>query len=538
MAISGLVTPLTAKDNPTKLPIVPLPAEIETTSEKPFAANRPIEVTVDTSVDGNSLHLANILADKLTGKASAKDKKSKKGQLILTANHLLPAEGYRLTVNPDTIILSASTPAGFFYGVQTLRQLNATSADGSIPSLLITDEPRMEWRGFMLDEGRHFFGKEEVKRILDLMSLYKFNRFHWHLTEDQGWRIEIKKWPKLTEVGAWRPSAEIGRKGVVPKPDAKPYGGYYTHDDIREIVAYAKERFIEVIPEIDLPGHTQAMVAAYPELLACDPENKHEVWPLAGVSDDVMNVTRPEAIQMSKDIIDDLIELFPYKYIHLGGDECPTDKWRKNEDCQKRLAEIGSDNYRDLQLDYYRSLQQHVDAKPESERRRLIFWNEVIHGNTSMLSDSITIMSWIGTKPAEEDGRRAASMGYEVIMTPQIPYYINRRQSTDSREPETQGQGTETLKRVYTYMPLHDVTDDIRPRYKGIQGNFWSEHVPDASTLEYLMLPRLTAIAEAAWTKETFRDYDDYIKRLRPHKRIYEKFGLNYAPYIFEEESK
>ncbi|MDE7452134.1 MAG: beta-N-acetylhexosaminidase, partial [Paramuribaculum sp.] len=346
--------------------------------------------------------------------------------ISLATDMSIAPEGYIMNVTPAGIVITASRPAGFFYGLQTLRQLLPASSTtaATIEEVTIEDSPRFGWRGFMLDEGRHIFGKDEVKRVLDMMALYKMNRLHWHLTEDQGWRIEIKKYPKLTDVGAKRGSTSLG--WIAFAPDTIPYSGFYTQDDIKEIVAYAKDRFIEVVPEIDIPGHTQAAVAAYPELLACDPENPHEVWKMQGVSRDVMNVSNPAAVQFAKDVIDALIPLFPYGYIHLGGDECPTDKWEKNEACIAQLDSIGSTNFRDLQLNFYKELTDHIATKPKDEQRKLIFWNEVLHGNTDMLPQDMTIMAWVG---ADKAAKEAATRGLTSILSPQIPYYIKRKQS-------------------------------------------------------------------------------------------------------------
>ena len=311
--------------------IIPLPASLK---KGPSSFTFPKEATyMVPSYAGDSI--ANLFSamlpqlEKATG-ASIKPTDAN-SDISLMLDMSIPAEGYIMNVNPAGVVISASRPAGFFYGLQTLRQMLPVNADApaTIEEVTIEDSPRFGWRGFMLDEGRHIFGKDEVKRVLDMMALYKMNRFHWHLTEDQGWRIEIKKYPKLTDVGAKRGSTSLG--WIAYDPDTIPYSGYYTQEDIKEIVAYAKDRFIEVVPEIDIPGHTQAAVAAYPEILACDPENTHEVWKMQGVSRDVMNVSNPAAVQFAKDVIDELIPLFPYGYIHLGGDECPTDNWQKND---------------------------------------------------------------------------------------------------------------------------------------------------------------------------------------------------------------
>ena len=466
---------------------------------------------------------------------------AKKGDahIVLYVDEYMGKEAYRLSVTPKRINIAAATPAGFFYALQTLKQLmprnvmagvrDESVKEWSIPCVFIVDEPRFSWRGFMLDEGRHFYGKEEVKKIIDVMAAYKMNRFHWHLTEDQGWRIEIKKYPKLTEVGAWR-DTKVCAWGDV-KPDGIRYGGFYTHEDIKEVVAYAKERFVEIVPEVDIPGHSQAAVASYPEFLACDPENNHEVWKWQGVSGDVINVANPMAVQLAKDVIDELTELFPFGYIHLGGDECPTYKWERNAECQALLKEIGSTNYRDLQIHFYKQLKDHVAAKPVEKQRKLIFWNEVLHGNTASLGNDITIMAWIGADGAAVD---AAKRGMTTILSPQIPYYINRRQSKLATEPMSQGYGDETVERVYNYKPMNNVAEELQPKYLGVQANFWTEWVVEPSVVEYLMLPRLAAVAEAGWTPAELRNYDDFINRLQGEAKYYQLRGVDYGKHVFK----
>ena len=474
-----------------------------------------------------------------TGIKVSSTQKEAKARIILDLNPQLPAEAYKLNVSKKQVRIEASRPAGFYYALQTLKQLMprnvmagvATSdhSQWSLPSVEIEDAPRFEWRGFMLDEGRHFFGKDEIKRVIDMMAIYKMNRFHWHLTEDQGWRIEIKKYPKLTETGAWRNSKVLAYGDV--KPDGERYGGFYTQKDIKEIVAYAKKKFIEIIPEIDIPGHSQATVAAYPEFFACDPRDKHEVWLQQGISTDVINVANPKAMQFAKEVIDELTELFPFNYIHLGGDECPTRKWQKNDECKKLLSEIGSSNFRDLQIYFYKQLKDYIATKPADQQRQLIFWNEVLHGNTSILGNDITIMAWIGANAA---AKQAAKQGMNTILSPQIPYYINRKQSKLPTEPMSQGHGTETVEAVYNYQPLKDVDAALQPYYKGVQANFWTEWVTEPSVLEYLMLPRLAAVAEAGWTPQEKRNYEDFKERIRKDAELYDLKGWNYGKHIMK----
>lgn len=521
--------------------LVPQPSHLNVTNES-FEFGKQVKAKV-APYQGDSI---NIVFDsfkddfrKATGIKIASTRNEAKATILLNLNKELAADAYKLNVSKEQIRIEAARPVGFFYALQTLKQLMPRNVMAgvamteqkawSIPTVEIEDAPRFQWRGFMLDEGRHFFGKEEVKRVLDMMATYKMNRFHWHLTEDQGWRIEIKKYPKLTEVGAWRDSKVLAYGDV--KTDGERYGGFYTQKDIKEVVEYAKKKFIEIVPEIDIPGHSQAAIAAYPEFLACDPQNEHGVWLRQGVSADVINVANPKAVQFAKDVIDELTELFPFGYIHLGGDECPTQKWEKNEECKALLNEIGSTKFRDLQLHFYKQLKEHIAAKPANQQRQLIFWNEVLHGNTELMGNDITIMAWIGANKA---AKQAAKLGMNTILSPQIPYYINRKQSNLPTEPKTQGQGTETVEAVYNYQPLNGVDAELQPYYMGVQANFWSEWVIEASTLEYLILPRLAAVAEAGWTPQEKRNFESFKKRIRKDAELYELKGWDYGKHIMK----
>lgn len=469
-----------------------------------------------------------------------KASKAAKAALQLRLNPSLKGESYCLTVSKTNVIIEAARPVGFFYALQTLKQMLPTRAvmagvsvekgtSMTLPVVEIEDAPRFGWRGFMLDEGRHFFGKKAVKQVLDVMAAYKMNRFHWHLTDDQGWRVEIKKYPRLTTYGAWRNTMTLSWGNTLP--DGERYGGYYTQDDVREIVAYARERFIEIVPEVDIPGHSQAAVAVYPEFLACDPEKPHEVWLSQGVSTDVINVANPKAVQFAKDVIDELITLFPYQYMHLGGDECPVKKWEQNKDCQALLKQIGSKNYRDLQIHFYKQLKDYVASKPAQQQRHFIFWNEVLHGNTSVLGKDFTVMAWVG---ADKAAQEAAKRGLTTILSPQIPYYINRRQSKDIWEPRSQGWGTETVEAVYNYVPMKNVAENLQEKYMGVQANFWTEWVENTPKLQYLLLPRLAAVAEAGWTPQAERSYPDFLKRLQQERSYYDMKGMNYGKHVFK----
>ncbi len=523
----------------TQLSLVPQPAHIEE-GQGSFTFSKLVKTSADEYVGDSINWVLTNFEKNFTATTGTQFKHVKKGATLqLKRNQTISSEGYKLQITPTQIRIEASRPAGFYYALQTLQQLlptrsviagitNDTTTSYTLPVVNIEDSPRFAWRGFMLDEGRHFYGKKEIKKILDVMAAYKLNRFHWHLTEDQGWRIEIKKYPKLTEVGAWRHSKALAYGSTVP--DGERYGGYYTQEEAREIVNYAKERFIEIVPEVDIPGHSQAAVASYPELLACDPQNHHEVWLSQGVSADVINVASPKAVKFAKDVIDELTNIFPFGYIHLGGDECPTYKWEHNTECQQLLKQLGSKNYRDLQINFYNQLKQYVAQKPKAQQRRLIFWNEVLHGNTSSLGKDITIMAWIGADAAAKD---AAQKGFTTILSPQIPYYINRRQSKDVWEPRSQGYGTETVEAVYNYVPMKNIDSNLQKQYLGVQANFWTEWVEDASTVNYLMLPRLAAVAEAAWTPQQQRNYTNFVKRMQQEPSFYKAKDMNFGKHIF-----
>ena len=527
-----------------ELSLIPLPQSVER-GEGFFVFDKRVRVNVPEYAGDSLFSVVARFAGELceaTGVA-LKRTKSASASMRVVLDESLADEAYRLTVDGEGIAIEVARPAGLFYALQTLKQLmprnvvagvyDDTVEQWGVPAVKIADEPRFGWRGFMLDEGRHFYGKEEVKKIIDIMAAYKMNRFHWHLTEDQGWRVEIKKYPRLTEVGAWRDSRVLGWGDT--KPDGIRYGGFYTREDIKEVVEYARKRFVEIVPEVDIPGHSQAAVASYPGILACDLNVWHEVWKWQGVSADVINVADPNAVRFAKDVIDELIEMFPFGYIHLGGDECPTVKWERNEDCRNLLAEIGSKNFRDLQINFYKQLKEHIAAKPVAEQRKLIFWNEVLHGNTESLGKDITIMAWVGADRAAEN---AAKRGMFTILSPQIPYYINRRQSPLPTEPRSQGYGTETVEAVYNYIPMNGIAEDLQGRYLGVQANFWTEWVEDASTVQYLMLPRLAAVAEAGWTQQRLRNYADFTKRIQADALFYKLKGVNYGKHIFEGDSE
>lgn len=481
----------------------------------------------------------------VTGKTLSLSTTSVGAPFVLALDNTLATEEYNLTVTATSITIKAASPVGFFFALQSIKQLlpaalaaakaNSGITNWSVPAITIADKPRFPWRGFMLDCGRHFFDKTEVKKVLDIMATYKMNRFHWHLTEDQGWRIEIKKYPKLTQVGSVRKYSQIWSDPEGVYHDLIPYGPFfYTQEDIKEVVAYAKERFIEVIPEIDMPGHLQAAMAAYPEY-SCTPTANHEVWTDYGVSGDVLNVANPSSVSFVKDILDEIIPLFPYKYIHLGGDECPTSAWQNNTACQALLASLGSTNYRDLQTNFFKQIETYLKNKVNvTDQRKVIAWNETLGGD--LTGSNATIMAWVNWA---SDSKVAASKGLDVIMTPQIPYYINRKQSSGSNEPFSQGSGTETVEAVYAYEPIPtDATTAQLPYYKGVQANFWSEHVFQNSVLEYLMLPRIAAVAETGWTPKANKNFTDFVARIRQDSTLYQLNNWEYGKHYMTDQKK
>ncbi len=441
----------------------------------------------------------------------------------------LGAEGYTLDVRPGRVVARAPEAAGLFYAVQTIRQLlpaeifrdaPAGEVDWSMPAVAIEDMPRFGWRGAHLDVGRHFMPKEFVKKYIDLLALHKLNVFHWHLTEDQGWRIEIKQYPKLTEVGSCRKETIVGRQQrdqTQWKFDATPHCGFYTQDDAREIVAYAKARFVTVVPEIEMPGHAIAAIAAYPELgLTGEPMEVATRW---GVFSDILNA-EPATITFMQNVLTEVMAIFPSKYIHVGGDEANKDKWKVNPRIQARIKELGVKDENALQSWFIRQM----DAFLTSKGRRLVGWDEILEGG---LAENAVVMSWRGIK----GGIEAARQGHDVVMAPTTNTYFDYYQSKDqAREPLAIG-GFLPLETVYEYEP---VPADLEPQFAkhvlGAQGQVWTEYIPDPKHVEYMAFPRLTALAEAVWTPKDRKNYPDYIERLTPHLRRLQALDVNYRP--------
>lgn len=450
-------------------------------------------------------------------------------------------EGYVLSVTTKGVNIQAATAEGAFYAMQSLRQLLpndfVTGANRTkkvqIPTVTIHDSPRFEYRGFMLDVSRHFHPVSEIKRILDLMAYYKMNRFHWHLTDDDGWRAEIKKYPKLTTIGAQSDSCRMNdmERGLYYEKDYGPY--FYTQDEMRDVVRYAAERGIDVVPEVDMPGHFCAAMAAYPEF-SCTPDGPHAVIDgHGGIYEDVLNVANPRAVQFAKDVVSELCDIFPYPYFHIGGDECPTAAWERNADCQKMIADLGLTNPRQLQQRFIQEISEVLRTKG----KRLYVWNECITEDGAdielMKSMHPVVFSWY---PSRKAARLASSLQMPTIVSDihstDGSYYINRRPSAEEGEPVGAGKGDDTVEKTYTYVPVPaDIPAEQAKYYIGVQATFWCEWVSDSKYLEYLAFPKMMCIAEAGWTPESLKDWQDFRRRMTLDTPLLDSWGYNYSKH-------
>ncbi|MDX2161564.1 MAG: beta-N-acetylhexosaminidase [bacterium] len=442
--------------------------------------------------------------------------------ILLDSDPELDDEGYRLDVMPDSIRLEANTPAGLFYGAQTLRQLlpaeletppTAGEPPAAVPCLDIEDAPRYRWRGLHLDCARHMMPVAFIKRFLDWMALHKFNTFHWHLTDDQGWRIEIKAYPRLTEIGSQRAATPIpaDRKTL----DGQPYGGFYTQDEVRDVIAYAADRFITVVPEIEMPGHAAAALASYPELGCVG--SGYQVRTFWGIEDDVFCAGNDQVFTFLENVLSEVIDLFPSAFIHVGGDECPKVRWEQCPKCQAAIAREGLKDEHELQSWFIRRMETFLNAKG----RRLIGWDEILEGG---LAPNATVMSWRGT----EGGIAAAAAGHDVVMSPMSHCYLDYYQSEDTdNEPPAIG-GYLPIDQVYRFNPAEGVPADKSGHVLGGQGNLWTEYMPTEAQVEYMAYPRAAALAEALWTAPAERDYGDFAARLNAHLLRLDALGVRY----------
>ncbi len=435
----------------------------------------------------------------------------------------LGAEEYELTISRDEIAVKAGSEAGVFYAKGTLDQIIAQSPDNVLPCLTVKDKPQFAYRGAHLDCCRHFWTVDEIKTWIDMIAMHKINVFHWHLTEDQGWRIEIKKYPLLTEYGSIRKKTIAGHLFNSTGYDETPYGGFYTQEQVKEVVAYAAERFITVVPEIEMPGHAVAALACYPEL-GCT-GGPYEVWPDWGVSEDVFCIGKEATFEFLENVLDEVCELFPSEYIHIGGDEAPRVRWENCPDCQKRMKEEGLESEAQLQSYLVARIEKYLNAKG----KKIIGWDEILEGG---VTPTATVMSWRGP----EGGIAAAKQGNNVIMAPNSNFYFDYYQTQD---PEKNGEplgigGHLNLEKCYSFDPFDQLDENTKNHIWGIQANTWTEYITTFDHVMWMDLPRMAALAEVAWSAER-TSYQNFVDRVQTALLpLYEERGYNYAPFAFE----
>ncbi|UFH56112.1 beta-N-acetylhexosaminidase [Spirosoma sp. KNUC1025] len=507
--------------------LVPKPVHLE---ERSGSYTLPAKPTIGVqSTNPDVRRIAQMLADQLA-KSTGTTPVVKTGNagkdisFVSAKGPKLGAEGYMLTVTPKQIVITAEQPQGFFYGVQSLMQLmpaavfSSAKVDGvtwSVPACTVEDQPRYGYRGSMLDVGRYFYPVPFIKKYIDLLAVHKMNTFHWHLTEDQGWRIEIKKYPELTQKASIRPSTMVGHYRD-HKYDNKPYGGFYTQDEVRDIVKYAQDRFITVIPEIEMPGHSVAVLSVHPELGG----NLDRMLPVSstwGVHEQVL-FPREETFTFLENVLTEVMALFPSQYIHIGGDECPKIEWKQSKFCQALMKEKGLKDEHELQSYFI----QRIDKFVTSKGRRIIGWDEILEGG---LSPNATVMSWRGIN----GGIAAARQNHDVVMSPTTYCYLDYYQADPKTQPVEIG-GFLPLEKVYSFNPsvTDSLTADQAKHVLGVQANVWSEYLPTTHYVEYMAYPRLIAIAETAWTPGEAKNFDDFKQRLEAHKKRLDYLNVNY----------
>jgi hexosaminidase len=433
-------------------------------------------------------------------------------------------EAYQLKISGNKISIKATTEKALFLGTQTILQLIFEHKnDFKIPELEIYDEPKFAWRGMHLDVARHFFSVNEVKQYLDYLALYKINTFHWHLTDDQGWRIEIKKYPKLTEIGSVRKETMVGKYDD-HNFDGKPYGGFYTQEEIKDVVKYAQKLHINIVPEIEMPGHALAALSAYPEL-ACTP-GPFEVATKWGVFDDVF-CPKEETFTFLENVLDEVIALFPSQYIHIGGDECPKKRWKESQFCQDLIKKENLKDENGLQSYFIHRIEKYVNSKG----RKIIGWDEILEGG---LAPNAAVMSWKGT----EGGIEAAKTKHFAVMTPGEFCYFDHYQGDPNYEPLAIG-GFLPLKKVYSYQPISAGLSKEEISYiLGVQANLWTEYIPDFKQVEYMLFPRLMALSEVSWGTSNPEKYADFEKKVKQHFTLLDHLKINYAKTIYNLKGK
>lgn len=448
------------------------------------------------------------------------NEKAKTSVRLKLMNRLpLGDEGYMLKVDKKGVLITAAKPAGIFYGIQSLKQLLPTEADAkdlSIQYIDIKDQPRFKWRGLHLDVARHFFPVSFIKKYIDYMAMYKLNTFHWHLTEDQGWRLEIDQYPGLTEISHWRDETVVGHASRSKEYDGMGYGGFYTKKQVKEIVAYAAERYITVVPEIEMPGHTVAVLAAYPELGCTGAPYKVEgMW---GVHKDVFCAGKEETFKFLENVMDEVCEMFPSTFIHIGGDECPKHRWEECPLCQKRMNDEGLADEHELQSYFIQRMEKYLNKKG----RQIIGWDEILEGG---LAPGASVMSWRGVK----GGIAAAKQKHTVVMSPNSHMYFDHYQTRDTKDEPLAIGGFLPLKKVYSYEPIpEELTQEEQKYILGAQANVWTEYIPSTSHAEYMLFPRVCALAEVVWTPKVKKDFIEFEKRMVTEYKRLDMYKVNY----------
>ena len=516
--------------------VIPLPQEVSLTQENPFKLNENVLIAYPENnalLQRNAEFLSEYIQQATNyapkTKAIAAGEQVKNAIVLGLDPSIANKEGYVLTTTPEGININGQTENGVFYGIQTLRKsipAEAKEATILIPAGEIKDEPRFSYRGMHLDVGRHFFPKEFIKKYIDLLALHNMNTFHWHLTDDQGWRIEIKKYPKLTEIGSQRSRTVIGRN--TQEYDNTPYGGFFTQEEAKEIVKYAQERYITVIPEVDLPGHMLAALAAYPEM-GCT-GGPYEVCPRWGIFEDVLCIGNDQTMQFLEDVMNEIIEIFPSKYVHIGGDEAPRTRWEKCQKCQARIKTEGlkADKNHTAEDRLQSYCMTRIEEFLNSKGRQIIGWDEILEGD---VAPNATVMSWRGM----EGGIKAAQLGHDVIMTPTSFCYFDYYQTADTKDEPLGIGGYVPIEKVYSLKPVPAVlTEEQSKHILGAQANLWTEYIHSSEHVEYMVLPRMAALAEVQWTQPEKKDFKDFTKRLARLMKFYQRDGFNYAKHVFD----
>jgi len=513
--------------------IIPQPQNSTLGSGKPFVLSSTTKISFPKD-DKNLKQIAAFLSEYIqisTGiKVQFTDLPINKNGIELQSNFKNEnKEAYKLNVNENRIVINGASSAGTFYGVQMLRKvlmINPEKSQIKLPNIEVIDYPRFGYRGIMLDVARHFAPVDFVKKFIDILALHNINTFHWHLTDDQGWRIEIKKYPKLTEIGSKRAETIVGKSK--DEYDGKPHGGFYTQNEIKEIVEYAQKRYINVIPEIDLPGHMMAALASYPEL-GCTGKD-YEVRRKWGVSEDVLCVGNEKTFEFIEGVFEELIPLFPSKYFHIGGDECPKNSWKKCIKCQAKINELGiiDDEKHTAEEKLQSYCMSRVEKFLNSNGKKIIGWDEILEGG---VAPNATIMSW----RSFQGGIEAAQQGHDAIMSPSSHCYFDHYQGNDTNlEPLAIG-GYTSVERVYSFEPIPEVLNSVgRKRIIGAQANLWREYIPTSEHVEYMILPRLAALSEVLWTAPEKKNYANFLSRLANFLPVYDKLKFNYAKNVLE----